>query len=72
MRDITCLGHAFTHSVKYVTCGLLLSELNKDGNEAEITFSLPLMVYCKISRCRLQRQRETSEVRYRNLEICVA
>jgi len=72
MRGITRLGHAFTHSIKYVTCGLLLSELNRAGNKPATTCSLPLMVYRKAGRIRLQRQRDNSKVQYRNLEIFVA
>jgi hypothetical protein len=72
MRGITCLGHAFTHSIKYVTCGLLLSGLNRAGNKAPTTFSLLLVVYYKTGHFRLLRQLGTSEVQYRNLERCVA
>lgn len=72
VRDITRLGHAFTHSIKYVTRGLLLSGLNRAGNKASTTFSLPLMLYCKTGRFSLQRQNGTSEVQHRNLELYAA
>jgi hypothetical protein len=69
MRGVTGLGCAFTHSIRYVTCGLLLSELNRAGNKASTTFRLLLMVCCKTGHFRFQPLRCTSKVQYVNLEF---
>jgi hypothetical protein len=69
MRGVTGLGRAFTHSIRYVTCGLLLGELNRAGNKASTTFRLPLMVCCKTGHFRSQTLRGTSKVQYLNLEF---